>query len=122
MKNNNGNREDRLRDVITRVFTYFYYKLLNLPHLSHFFSSSEMFRELIQKQTNLMVNLLLKKECAIKNYENVIHIHHQIGLSQDDFIDAMELVKKQLLNLALGRGSWKSHLRKLNHCFTSLYS
>ena len=119
MENNNGNIEGRLRDVLTKVFTYFYYKLLNFPHLSHFFSSPEMFQELIRKQTDLMVDLLLGKEGAIKSYESVIHLHHQISLPQDDFVDAMELVKRQLLNLA-GKGKLEISPQEVESLFHQL--
>ena len=59
-----------------------------------------MFKGLVQKQSSLMANLLLDKENSLKNYENVILLHHKIGLPQEDFIDSMEFIKGQILNLA----------------------
>ena len=47
-----------------------------------------------------MTNLLLDKENSLKNYEDVILLHHKIGLSQEDFIDSMEFIKSQILNLS----------------------
>ena len=90
----------KLQGILNRVFNLFYHNLLNLPHLSSFFPSPHMFKGLVQKQSNLMVNLLLDKENSLKNYESVILLHHKIGLPQEDFIDSMEFIKGQLLNLS----------------------
>ncbi len=90
----------KLQGILNRVFNLFYHNLLNLPHLSSFFPSPHMFKGLVQKQSALMVNLLLDKENSLKNYESVILLHHKIGLPQEDFIDSMEFIKGQLLNLS----------------------
>ena len=90
----------KLQGILNRVFNLFYHNLLNLPHLSSFFPSPHMFKGLVQKQSTLMANLLLDKENSLKNYESVILLHHKIGLPQEDFIDSMEFIKGQLLNLS----------------------
>ena len=93
------NNRRRLQSLLNRVFLYFFHNLLNLPHLSSFFPSPHMFRELIHKQSALLADLLLHGENSLKNYKRIIHLHYEMGLPQEDFIDAMDFIKHHLLNL-----------------------
>lgn len=99
-------------NLIEELFQLFYYKVLNKQHLIGYFSDQTSIAVLIKKQSELLKLILSattkEDEKKIKDiFKRVIETHIKINLYLKDFVEFLDFIKENTLNLIESGALWQ---------------
>lgn len=115
-------RLKELEPFFDEVFTSFYYDCLKHEHLARFFTSEEQIKNLIKKQRkNILESFDDTDEDFYKRYIKLTDLHAKtIGLTFVDYIEAIEFLKKQFLNILHREGKLPEYFMVINDYFENV--
>jgi len=90
-----------VEEELKNIFTEFYFRLINTPHLARFFRDAYQVSELIRKQVDFVKSYLYaldqKELRAMRDYfKNVAERHAKLGVNPEDLVEYIDFLAQKL--------------------------